>query len=127
MESSHQQLTSTNLFDVKDLVVVVTGGGTGIGQMMTRALIANGARKVYIVGRRLDVLQTTANEFSSSSSSSSSGKGIIIPIQADLSKKSEVDGLRKKLEAEEKFIDLLVSVYIFVNHIPPQKKDKSRH
>jgi NADP-dependent 3-hydroxy acid dehydrogenase YdfG len=103
MESSHQQLTSTNLFDVKDLVVVVTGGGTGIGQMMTRALIANGARKVYIVGRRLDVLETTASEYASSA------PGKIIPIQADLSSKSQIDGLRKKLEAEEKYIDILVS------------------
>ncbi|KAA1065622.1 hypothetical protein PGT21_005130 [Puccinia graminis f. sp. tritici] len=106
MNSSHEELTSGKLFDVTDLVVVITGGGTGIGQMMTRAMMANGARKVYIVGRRLDVLQTTANEFSSSSSS---GKGTIVPIQADLSKKSEVDGLRKKLEAEEKFIDLLIN------------------
>jgi NAD(P)-dependent dehydrogenase (short-subunit alcohol dehydrogenase family) len=126
MNSSHEELTSGKLFDVKDLVVVITGGGTGIGQMMTRAMMANGARKVYIVGRRLDVLQTTANEFSSSSSSSS-GKGIIIPIQADLSKKSEVDGLRKKLEAEEKFIDLLVSVYIYLcqSYSAPKKRQKS--
>ncbi|PLW20225.1 hypothetical protein PCANC_05665 [Puccinia coronata f. sp. avenae] len=103
MESSHQQLTSTNLFDVKDLVVVVTGGGTGIGQMMTRALIANGARKVYIVGRRLDVLETTASEYASSA------PGKIIPYQADLSSKSQIDGLRKKLEAEEKYIDILIN------------------
>ncbi|POW02084.1 hypothetical protein PSTT_12047 [Puccinia striiformis] len=48
MDSTHQDLKSENLFDVKDLVVVITGGGTGIGQMMLRALIANGVKKAYI-------------------------------------------------------------------------------
>lgn len=114
MESSHQELTSANLFDVKDLVIVVTGGGTGIGQMMTRALIANGAKKVYIVGRRLEVLQTTAKEFSSSA------PGKIIPIQADLTNKSEIDGLRKKLEAEEKYIDILVSQRMIIRYSQAQ-------
>ena len=38
------------LFNVKDKVALVTGGGTGIGLMAVQALAVNGA-KVYICGR----------------------------------------------------------------------------
>uniref|UniRef100_A0A8H7XPJ0 Uncharacterized protein n=1 Tax=Psilocybe cubensis TaxID=181762 RepID=A0A8H7XPJ0_PSICU len=54
-------LHPSNLFDVEGLVVVITGGGTGIGLMMARALENNGA-SVYIVGRRLEVLERAAAE-----------------------------------------------------------------
>jgi NAD(P)-dependent dehydrogenase (short-subunit alcohol dehydrogenase family) len=63
------------LFDVKGLVTVITGGGTGtslyvprmvyanhvvgIGLMLAQALEANGAI-VYILGRRLEVLEEAA-------------------------------------------------------------------
>lgn len=102
MNSSAEELQSGRLFDVRDLVVVVTGGGTGIGQMMVRALVANGARKVYIVARRLDVLETTAKE-------AAAEPGQIVPVQADLSNKAGVEGLRKKLEADEPYIDILIN------------------
>lgn len=54
-------LHSTNLFDLTGCIAVVTGGGTGLGFMMAKALEANGA-KVYIIGRRLEVLQTAAKQ-----------------------------------------------------------------
>jgi hypothetical protein len=54
-------LDAASLFGVKGLVAVITGGGTGIGLMMAKALEHNGA-KVYIIGRRLETLQTAAKE-----------------------------------------------------------------
>lgn len=45
-----------NLYGLSGLVAVVTGGGTGIGVMIAKGLAASGA-KVYITGRRLEVLQ----------------------------------------------------------------------
>ena len=54
-------LDAASLFGVKGLVAVITGGGTGIGLMMAKALEFNGA-KVYIIGRRLETLQTAARE-----------------------------------------------------------------
>jgi NAD(P)-dependent dehydrogenase (short-subunit alcohol dehydrogenase family) len=44
-----------SLYDLTGLVALVTGGGTGIGLMISQGLATNGA-KVYITGRRKDVL-----------------------------------------------------------------------
>ncbi|RYP06622.1 hypothetical protein DL765_009419 [Monosporascus sp. GIB2] len=54
-------LDASKLFSVHGLVAVVTGGGTGIGLMIARALEHNGA-KVYILGRREEVLKTAAKQ-----------------------------------------------------------------
>ena len=79
-------MQAQHLFDVKGKVAVVTGGGTGaspksicvkppaymrsinsgIGLMIATALESNGA-VVYIIGRRLEVLQKAASENSVSS------------------------------------------------------------
>jgi pyruvate/2-oxoglutarate dehydrogenase complex dihydrolipoamide dehydrogenase (E3) component len=59
--SKMSSLDAASLFGVKGLVAVITGGGTGIGLMMAKALEHNGA-KVYIIGRRLETLQTAAKE-----------------------------------------------------------------
>jgi NADP-dependent 3-hydroxy acid dehydrogenase YdfG len=60
-----------SIYDLTGLVAVVTGGGTGIGLMITRGLAANGA-KVYITGRRIDVLQKVVDEWKNE-------KGSIVP------------------------------------------------
>lgn len=60
----------TNLFNVKGQVAFVTGGGTGIGLMISQALAANGM-KVYIGGRRTDVIEKTAKTY----------EGEIIPVE----------------------------------------------
>lgn len=54
-------LDISKVFSVQGLVAVVTGGGTGIGLMIARALEHNGA-KVYILGRREEVLKNSATK-----------------------------------------------------------------
>ncbi|RSM11671.1 hypothetical protein CEP52_002836 [Fusarium oligoseptatum] len=49
------ELLAGSLFNVNGLVALVTGGGSGIGLMITKVLVQNGA-KVYIAGRRKHML-----------------------------------------------------------------------
>lgn len=57
-------LEAQNLFQVKGYVAVVSGASRGIGLMAAQTLAANGAR-VYIVGKREEILDTVAEKYSS--------------------------------------------------------------
>jgi NADP-dependent 3-hydroxy acid dehydrogenase YdfG len=83
MSSNNKDLKLGSVFDVKDKVALVTGGGSGIGLMITQTLAVNGA-KVYIVGRTEEKLQKVAEVH---------GKDIagkIIPVVGDVSTKEGV-------------------------------------
>ena len=43
------------MYDLSGRIALVTGGGTGVGLTCAKGLAASGA-KVYITGRRLDIL-----------------------------------------------------------------------
>lgn len=72
-----------NIYDLSGRVAIVTGGGTGIGLMIAQGLASSGA-KVYITGRRLEILQKVADSWSQRDEG-----GTIIPYDALLS--SQVD------------------------------------
>ena len=74
-QASNDQLKGSNLFDVSHVTALVTGGGTGIGLMISQALVANGA-KVYITSRRRDVLQKAELN--------NTGPGKLMPLQGDV-------------------------------------------
>jgi NADPH:quinone reductase-like Zn-dependent oxidoreductase len=59
----NEDLKASKLFDVHNYCAVVTGGGTGIGLMITQTLVANGAR-VYITGRRKEALDIVVDKYS---------------------------------------------------------------
>lgn len=69
--------------------------------MMARALAANGAAKVYILGRRGEVLQEAVQ--------SSGFPDILIPIVADVTSKESLEGAVKQISAETGFINVLVA------------------
>ncbi|KAK7952820.1 NAD(P)-binding protein [Apiospora aurea] len=95
-------LSAGALFDVSHVTAVVTGGATGIGLMITQALQSNGA-KVYITGRRQEVLDQTVKMYSN-------GPGQIIALRGDVSKKSEAVRLAGEIESREpKGVQLLVN------------------
>jgi len=101
---STEHLRAQRLFSVEGWVCLVTGGGTGIGLMCSQALAANGA-KVYITGRRKEVLETAAKEHSPRD-----GPGELIPIgPCDVTSKDDLDRLTSSLaERGEKHLNLLV-------------------
>ncbi|TFK23412.1 NAD(P)-binding protein [Coprinopsis marcescibilis] len=93
-------LSPQSLFNVEGLVAVISGGGTGIGLMMATALENNGAT-VYIIGRRLHVLQQAAKENSKFSK--------IYPLQGDITDRDSLLSIAEIIKAQHGFIDLLVN------------------
>ncbi|KAJ4341926.1 hypothetical protein N0V95_007081 [Ascochyta clinopodiicola] len=101
--ASTNNLQASKLFSVKDYVCVVTGGGSGIGLMSAQALAANGA-KVYITGRRQEVLDRAVE------SHSPQGDGQIIALSpCDVTKKADLEKMYEELSKKEKYINLLVA------------------
>ncbi|KAF2439527.1 NAD(P)-binding protein [Karstenula rhodostoma CBS 690.94] len=101
-KADNEQLKGSKLFDVSHVTALVTGGGTGIGLMITQALVANGAR-VYITSRRNEVLKKTEELYNT-------GPGKIIPLVADVSSKEDILRLYEEVEKREpKGIQLLVN------------------
>ncbi|EON60829.1 hypothetical protein W97_00038 [Coniosporium apollinis CBS 100218] len=100
--SNNADLTLDEVFNVKGKVALVTGGGSGIGLMITQALAVNGA-KVYIVGRTKEKLDTVVKAHGQNIA------GEIIPIVGDVSKKEGVEALVKEIESKEKCLCILVN------------------
>ncbi|KAJ6480091.1 hypothetical protein DFH09DRAFT_1214619 [Mycena vulgaris] len=88
------------LFSVEGLVAVITGGGSGIGSMMAAALENNGAT-VYIIGRRLDVLERTAREINKHDK--------IIPLEGDVTDRDSLMSLVEAVKSRHGYIDLLIN------------------
>jgi len=97
---SAESVDRSSLFSVNGLVAVVTGGGTGIGRMIATALENNGAI-VYIVGRRLNVLEAAAKE--------SSKFGKIFALQGDVTSRESLLEIVETLRAKHGCINLLVN------------------
>lgn len=88
------------LFGVKGLVAVITGGGTGIGAMMAKALALNGADKVYIIGRRMERLEEVAR---------SSPHNNIVPLQGDVTSKESLRAITEAISSEVGYINVLIA------------------
>jgi NAD(P)-dependent dehydrogenase (short-subunit alcohol dehydrogenase family) len=100
--STNTDLTSNLLFDVSHVTAVVTGGATGIGLMITQALVANGA-KVYITGRRQEKLDQTVSLYGE-------GKGSLHSLAGDVSTKEGCVQLAEEIgRLEPEGIQLLVN------------------
>ncbi|KIV98507.1 uncharacterized protein PV09_09684 [Verruconis gallopava] len=91
---------SLNLFNVNGMVFVVSGGGTGIGEMMARSLDANGAAKVFIIGRRAEKLHEVASLAINKN---------IIPIQGDISSKESLSSCVAKIKTETEFVNCVIA------------------
>ena len=65
---------------------------------MARALAYNGAAKVYILGRRLEVLETAALEHAS-----------IIPLQCDVTSKTGLQAAVNRITTEIGYVNLVVA------------------
>ena len=88
------------LFSVRGKVALVTGGSRGLGEMIARAYVENGA-KVYITARKAEACEALAKELSQF--------GECIAIPADLSRMDEIARLAGEVHKREKKLDILVN------------------
>ncbi|MCX5908725.1 MAG: glucose 1-dehydrogenase [Deltaproteobacteria bacterium] len=86
-------------FSLKGKSGIVTGGGSGIGKGLAKALVQGGAG-VLIVGRRKDTLEKTAKELNQFG-------GPVIPFAADVSKMEDIHRVVDKAMKEFGKIDFL--------------------
>jgi len=99
--ASLNDFAGDNLFDLTGRVALVTGGGTGIGLITAKAFASNGA-KVYITGRRLEVLQEAAKlQFR--------GQGKIEALQMDVTKKESIQVVVETIAKNDGKLHVLVN------------------
>ncbi|KAI0141157.1 NAD(P)-binding protein [Hypoxylon sp. NC0597] len=91
-------METTNLFRVDGMVAVVTGGATGLGFMMAKALAGAGAKKVYLLGRRKSVVESSAAQNPS-----------FVPIVCDISSKESLQSAVDFITNDTGYINLLVA------------------
>ena len=89
-----------NLFSVEGKVVLVTGGSRGIGEMIARGYVENGA-KVYISSRKAEVCDRVAEELSE--------YGTCISLPFDLGGMAGIEGLAHAVKERESRLDVLVN------------------
>ncbi|KAF2088687.1 NAD(P)-binding protein [Saccharata proteae CBS 121410] len=93
-----------DLFSAKGLVVAITGGGSGIGLAMTAALYKTGASKVYILGRRLEVLASAA-----SSLNPDPDQTTIVPVQCDITSPGSLSSAVALMSQKSGYVDVLIN------------------
>ncbi|KIV93997.1 hypothetical protein PV10_05162 [Exophiala mesophila] len=100
MATELSKIEAGNLFRVDGLIAVITGGGSGLGRMMARALAINGAAKVFVVGRREDSLKETASSVPTNN---------IIPVVGDVTSKESLQKVVDRVRQEVDSVDVLVA------------------
>ncbi len=89
-----------NLFDISGKTAVVTGGSSGIGAMMAKGLLINGA-KVYITARKAERLEAMTKDLSQ--------YGTCIAIPGDMSKVEGIEAFVNEVAKHENSIDILIN------------------
>ncbi|MCW9035266.1 MAG: glucose 1-dehydrogenase [Rhodospirillales bacterium] len=90
-----------DLFSVKGKVAFVTGGSSGIGHMIARGYLENGAR-VYISSRKAEVCQQVADEFNKQGYDCRT-------LPADMSQVDEIERVAREFAKLEDKLDILVN------------------
>ncbi|KAH8675043.1 short-chain dehydrogenase [Ilyonectria robusta] len=91
-------MDSSALFRVDGIVAVISGGGTGLGLMMTRALAGAGAKRVYILGRRQATLEAAATAHPS-----------ICPLVCDVTSKNSLQAAVDTISNDFGYINLIIA------------------
>ncbi|EJC98020.1 NAD-binding protein [Fomitiporia mediterranea MF3/22] len=99
------KLTASNIFDLRGVVAVITGGGTGIGLMISTTLMANGAT-VYIIGPKQEQLDAISKVYNDTVQGQS-GRGKLVGLQGDIRLKEEAKRLADEVGRRESHVTVL--------------------
>jgi len=99
-----RDLKSDKLHDFENWVAVVTGGGTGLGYITAATLAIHGAR-VYVTGRRMNILEEAVSKFESGTGLT----GRIVPFQCDVTATDQIIEFANFVSSKEKYINILVN------------------
>jgi NAD(P)-dependent dehydrogenase (short-subunit alcohol dehydrogenase family) len=89
-----------DLFSLQGRTALVTGGSRGIGRMIAKGFLSQGA-KVYITARKADACDAAAKELSA--------LGACISLPADVSSLEGINALVAAYSTREKSLDILVN------------------
>ena len=95
---ANEAFNRNTLFNADGLVAVITGGGSGIGLTFARTLATNGAKAVYIIGRRVEVVEDAASSHEN-----------IHALRGDITSKDSLMECADLVKAREGAIDVLVA------------------
>ncbi|KAJ8072737.1 hypothetical protein PM082_016296 [Marasmius tenuissimus] len=112
-ENGMHSLKAASLGNLRGRVALVTGGATGIGEIIARTYAVNGAR-VYICGRRLDMLKKCALQHPN-----------LIPLVMDVTCKESMAEAARVVEEAEGKLDILVNSAGIPGPISPFMVNKS--
>ncbi|TID21557.1 NAD(P)-binding protein [Venturia nashicola] len=97
---SSSELDVGRLFGVEGVVGVVTGGGSGIGLMLAKALAHNKAKRVYIIGRRKEKLDEAVEQIGR--------EGVVVPLVGDITDQESLKKMADVVREREGYIDVLI-------------------
>lgn len=84
----------------KDSICLVTGGSGTIGQAITKALIAGGAKRVYLTGRSLEKLHRSVDQIVKNSPNPNETRSILRCLPCDVTNEAAVERLFKAIDQE---------------------------
>ncbi|KAJ6537669.1 NAD(P)-binding protein [Mycena capillaripes] len=100
-----ESLTASNIFDLRGVVAVVTGGGTGIGMMLSSTLVANGAI-VYIIGPVQEDLDKVCATYNAAAEGAPK-RGRMYGLEGDIRLKTEATRLAAEIGKRETAVTVL--------------------
>ncbi|KAF2639782.1 WD40 repeat-like protein [Massarina eburnea CBS 473.64] len=105
----HAPLNPSSLFSAQGLVVAITGGGSGYGLAIAAALHQNGAHKIYLLGRRLNVLQDAITTLEASPSAPKPASSVLSAISCDVTDQSSISYAVRQIKEEVGWVDVLIN------------------
>lgn len=90
------------MYTLQNKTAIITGGGSGIGKAIAKALILEGVN-VVISSRRIDLLRSVAEELNNY------GKGKAVPVECDLRDDGMINNLVGQVNSMFPSIDVLIN------------------